>query len=121
MDKLNRNQGLGEGLEEYVLGDTIDVSEVPAWARRPHKWKQIEDAAMDLKPGKANVVYFKDRGVANKMRNTVRENLAERLGKPEFRTEILNTPEEEVAQGKPPFKVLIIRLNPEDIKTEKRK
>ena len=61
--------------DEFEIGEVVDASEVPNWARREPKWQKLIDRIAALKPGKSLTVNFKDVNTARRARNTVRDTI----------------------------------------------
>ena len=60
---------------EYRIGGIVSPSEVPNWARREPKWKELIAMVLDLEPGQTLTVMFDDQDTANRARNTVRDTI----------------------------------------------
>jgi len=99
---------------EYRIGGIVSPSEVPNWARREPKWKELIAMVLDLEPGQTLTVMFDDQDTANRARNTVRDtiNLAE--NKASVRTRVAFNPETQESV------TYFTRLHDKDIRTEKR-
>jgi hypothetical protein len=100
--------------DEYTIGNIVDSTNVPNWARREPKWGALIESINQVKPGDSLTVIFSNLDVANRARNTVRDTINMSLGRAAIRTRVVSTPE-----GK--CTVYFTRLADEDIVEAVRK
>lgn len=98
---------------EYEIGKIVDASEVPNWARREPKWKNLIEAIARIEPGQSLMVTFANHKEANRARNTVRDKINLQVGQAVIRTRVVDR-----TDGR--CDVYFTRLFPEQVVEEKR-
>lgn len=98
---------------EYEIGQIVDASQVPNWARREPKWKTLIDAISAVEPGQSLLVTFASHKEANRARNTVRDKINLQVGQAVIRTRVVDR-----SDGR--ADVYFTRLFPEEVVEEQR-
>ncbi len=98
---------------DYEIGNIVDASQVPNWARREPKWKTLIEAISEVEPGQSLVVTFANHKEANRARNTVRDKINLQVGQAVIRTRVVDRPDRKAD-------VYFTRLFPEEVVEEKR-
>ena len=91
----------------------VNPSDVPSWTRRPPKWQELIDLVNQLEPGQTIVIEFPNKGVANRARNVVRDELNSKIGQAAFRTRLVDR--KTTAENESKAEVYFTRLHPIDI------
>ncbi len=99
---------------DIEIGEAIDSNQVPNWARREPKWKNLIDRILALPPRKALPVRFPDKKSALTVRNTIRDTVNLRLGVAAIRTRTVGNEDGSAT-------VYFTRLSPEEVVEEERK
>jgi len=98
----------------YTITGVVSTGEIPNWARRKPKWKELVQAVLDLEPGTSLTVVFENKKTAVRACNAVRDDANRRLKAAAVRTRVVTE-----ADGK--AMAYLARLFPEDIVHEVRK
>ncbi len=99
---------------EIEIEEPIDSNQVPNWARREPKWKNLIDRILALPPRQSLPVRFPDKKLALTVRNTIRDTVNLRLGVAAIRTRT-------VANQDGSATVYFTKLAPEEVVEETRK
>ena len=99
---------------DIEIGEAVDQSQVPNWARREPKWKKLIERILALPPRKALPVRFPSKKIALTVRNTIRDTVNLRLGIAAIRTRTVGNEDGSAT-------VYFTRLSPEEVVEEERK